>query len=412
MARLAIAAAIGVVFRAGAQQPTDTSSRRAVVAAVAYTLDAIHDVAGGTRRGTVLAGAADAELTLHLSRIARWRGASVHLSVLGTHGGAPSSLVGDIQGVSSIAAPPVLRLEEVWLQQNLAANRLSVLFGRYDVNSEFYRVHSGELFLNSSLGMGPELAQSGVAGPSTYPNPAVGTRLDVKPSPNAVWRVAMLDGVPVNRPDGGVHFFAPGDGVLIISEIALLARADSTGAPRRRRFLIGRGRTRPYTAKIAFGGWYYTAQFPDLADTLASGDPEQHRGSGGAYLIGDETVWSEGRTPARSLTVFAQVGLGDGRVNPVGRYVGAGASMMAPLTNRAQDELGVAVAAARIGSQLVRAREPLGSTAGETTLELTYLAQFASGFALQPDFQYVLSPSAMRAPRNAVVLGVRGEWSR
>jgi porin len=77
-----------------------------------------------------------------------------------------------------------------------------------------------------------------------------------------------------------------------------------------------------------------------------------------------------------------------------------------------QDELGVAVAAARIGSQLAQSRQPLGSWAGETTLELTYLAQFPSGFALQPDIQYVVHPSAVRTIRNALVLGVRGEFSR
>ena len=406
--------AVAVLFACatpGGAQQADTSSRR-VVAAFAYTLDAINNAAGGVRRGTVVVGGADAQFTLHLARIVRWRGATAFVDADAVHGGAPSDIVGDLQGVSSLQSPPMVRVLEAWLQQNISSNRLSVLVGRYDINTEFYRSQSGELFLNSSLGLGPELALSGVAGPSTYPNTSVGGRIDVKPAPNAVWRAAVLDGVPVNRPDGGVHLFARGDGALLVSEIALLARPDSAGLPRRRRFLIGRGRRRPYSGKIAIGGWYYTAPFPDLADTLASGAPEVHRGTGGAYLIADQTVWSEEKTPTRALTVFSQLGVADGRVNPVARYVGAGASLLAPFTNRAQDELGVAIAAAHIGSQLAQSRQPLGSWGGETTLELTYIAQFPSGFALQPDVQYVLHPSAVRAIRNALVLGLRAEFSR
>ena len=38
----------------------------------------------------------------------------------------------------------------------------------YDLNSEFYRVESGGLFLNSSFGIGPEFARSGAGGPSPF----------------------------------------------------------------------------------------------------------------------------------------------------------------------------------------------------------------------------------------------------
>ncbi len=48
---------------------------------------------------------------------------------LGTHGGASSALVGDVQGVSNLEAPATVRLEEAWLQENLFDNRLSWLVG-------------------------------------------------------------------------------------------------------------------------------------------------------------------------------------------------------------------------------------------------------------------------------------------
>jgi len=383
------------------QMATGDSGARPVILTFSYTGELVQNAGGGARRGTTFAGAAGGEVTLLLGRLVGWHGARLFVFALGTHGGAPSDLVGDVQGVSNLEAPPpgAVRLEEAWLQQNLLDNRLSWLVGRYDLNTEFYRLQSGALFINSSFGIGPEFAHSGVAGPSIFPNTAVGTRLDFKPSPNVVWRAAVLDGVPVDRPGDGTRVFASGDGALLVGEVALLARPDTVGVPRQRRFGIGRGRTRPYRGKLAIGAWYYTARFSDLVDTLPKGASVQHRGSGGVYLIGDLTV--------RSLTAFAQLGLGDGRVNQIGGYVGGGFTLTAPFSSRAQDALGLAVAAARNGSHYERAQTAGGPAAGETSVELTYLAQLGSWLTVQPDVQYVIHPGGTRATRNAVVPGLR-----
>jgi porin len=375
---------------------------------LSYTGDLQQNAAGGERRGVAFAGAADAELTVRLGKLVAWHGASIFVSVLDTHGSAPTHLVGDVQGVSSVEAPANLTVEEAWLQQNLFGNRLSWLAGRYDLNTEFYRLQSAALFVNSSFGMGPELAMSGVAGPSIFPNTAVGTRIDIKPSPNVVWRAAVLDGVPVGRPGRRTWLFAPGDGVLIVTEAALLSRPARSGEPRQRRFRIGRGLVRSYQGKLALGAWYYTARFPDLVSTLADGRPIQHRGSRGAYLLGDQTVWSGGTESPRALMAFVQLGLGDGRVNQVGAYLGAGLTFAAPFHSRAQDAVGLAMAAARNGSHYEEAQTIAGDPAAdETSLELTYQAQLASWLTVQPDLQYVIHPGGTGAGRNAVVLGVR-----
>jgi porin len=384
------------------------SGARAVIVALSYTGELVQNAGGGARRGAALPGVAGVEVTVLLGRLVGWHGARIFVVALGTHGGTPSDFVEDVQGVSNIEAPEAVRLEEAWLQQNLLGNRLSLLVGRYDLNTEFYRLQSGGLFLNSSFGIGPELGLSGVAGPSIFPNTAVGTRVDFKPSPNFVWRAAVLDGVPVDRPGNGIRLFAPGDGALLVGEVALLARPDTAGMPRQRRFRIGRGLARPYSGKLALGAWYYTARFPDLVATLPNGAPVRHRGSGGAYLIGDQRVWSPRHGRPGELTAFAQLGLGDGRVNQIGGYLGGGLTFTAPFPSRAQDELGLAVAAARSGSHYERAQAAAGApAAGETAIELTYLAQLGSWLSVQPDVQYVIHPGGTRAARNAVVLGLR-----
>jgi porin len=384
---------------------------RPLAVTFSYGGELVGNAAGGVRRGAAFAGAAGAQATLQLEPLAGWHGASLFVFVLGTHGGAPSGLVGDVQGVSNLQAPPAVRLEEAWLQQNLLAGRVSWLAGRYDLNTEFYRLQSGALFLNSSFGIGPEFAQSGAAGPSIYPNTAAGSRVDVKPSANVVVRAAVLDGVPVDRPGGGVRLFARGDGALLVGELAVVARPDTAGMPRHRRFAIGRGSTRPYAAKLAVGGWYYTARFPDLSATLPSGAPVPHRGSRGAYLIADRTLWAAKDGGPGTLTAFLQLGLGDGRVNQVAAYAGGGLTLAAPIAGRPLDALGLAVAAARNGSHFAAATDAAGP-GGETTVELTYAAQLGSWLSLQPDAQYVIHPGGVAGRRNALALGLRVAASR
>jgi porin len=282
-----------------------------------------------------------------------------------------------------------------------------LLVGRYDVNTEFYRLQSTALFVHSSLGIGPEFAQSGVEGPSTFPYTAVGARADFKPSANLVWRAAVVNGTPVDRPGGGARLFARGDGVLLIGEVATLDRADTANLPRDRRFQIGRGVTRPYERKIALGVWHYTATFADLVDTLPDGSAVQHRGSSGVYLIADQSLWRAPAGGPRVLAAFAQLGLGDSRVNRVGGYVGGGLTLTAPLPRRAQDQLGLAAAVALLGSHYKRTFATNSALASETTLELTYLAQLSTFLSVQADVQYVVSPGGSRTTRNALVPGLR-----
>jgi porin len=328
--------------------------------------------------------------------------------VIGTHGDTPDRLVGDVQGVSNFFATAALRLEEAWLQQNLFANRLSLLVGRYDLNSEFYRLQSAAVFINSSFGIGPDLAQSGVEGPSIFPHTSVGSRIAFEPGPNTVWRLAVLDGVPVDRPGHSMKIFAPGDGLLLVGELALLSRPNRGVPMRGQRFQIGRGPNRPYAAKVAIGGWYHTSRFPDLVDTSSNGAPVPHRGSFGAYILGDKTLWTQSQKSPRSLSAFAQFGVGDARVNQIGGYMSGGLALTAPFTSRSQDVLGLAVAAARNGSHFERAQSAIGIPgAGESALELTYLTQLSSWLSIQPDLQYVIHPGGTRPLRNAVVPGLK-----
>src|SRR5476649_1232074 len=187
----------GVCAPAWPQSPDDSMdqlAKRGITPKVVYDGDAFANLGGGVHRGTTYEGNLHLQLSLDGGRFFNSPETTAFISGLAIHGGQPDSFSGDAQGVSNIQASPDVKLEEAWVQRNFLAGRLSVLAGRYDLNSEFYRLNSAGLFLNSSFGIGAEFAQSGLAGPSIYPNTAIGTRVAFKPAPDVVLRTAILDG--------------------------------------------------------------------------------------------------------------------------------------------------------------------------------------------------------------------------
>ena len=380
---------------------------------IRYDGEMFINASGGLRRGTTYLGNLNLQLTVDAQRLVGWPGATLFLYGLGIHGGHPSTFVGDAQGVSNIEAPTKWKLEEGWIQQNLFGNRFSVLFGRYDLSSEFYWLQSASLFLNSSFGIGPEFSQSGVEGPSIFPNTSVGVRFALKPIEEIVLRTAVLDGVPVERPNGTRKIFAKDDGVLIVAEGAYLYRPLASEQPRTRQFRIGRNYCGTYSGKVALGAWYYSANFDDLIKVHPNGQPVRHRGSRGFYLVADGTVYQDVQDPDRRLALFGQFGIGDPRVNRFAFYTGGGLTFSALIPGRDQDELGIAVAAAHNGNRFIESQrnQAMGAQRSETTLELTYLAQFGSHLAVQPDLQFVINPNTDRRIKNAVAFILRFELS-
>jgi porin len=390
------------------------AAARGVEVSVVYDGESLVNATGGVRNEVAYLGALRLQLTADGERLLGWPGMTFFLDGLGTHGGHPSRFVGDAQGVSNLEASGGWQLYEAWFQQNLLDNRVSALVGRYDINSEFYRLQSATLFLNSSFGVGPEFSQSGRGGPSIFPDTSVGVRLAFKPTRDVVFRAAVLDGAPVDRPDGGQRVFAKGDGQLLVGEAVFLSRPVPEDRRPGSRFRIGRGAgSRPYDGKLAVGGWYYTAKFDDLSEQEPDGRPVRHRGSAGAYVLADDLVHRSAAQSRRQLSAFAELGFGDSRVNRFGFYAGGGLVFSGLFPALENDELGLAVAIARNGSHYIELqRQDAAPVAGsETAVELTHLLQIGNHLALQPDVQYVLRPGTDPTRKDALAVALRFELS-
>ena len=70
-----------------------------------------------------------------------------------------------------------------------------MLVGLYDLNTEFDALESAGLFLNSSQGIGPEFAQSGLNGPSIFPTTTLGLRAKWAPGSRFYLESVVLNGL-------------------------------------------------------------------------------------------------------------------------------------------------------------------------------------------------------------------------
>lgn len=156
------------------------------------------------------------------------------------------------------------------------------------------------------------------------------------------------------------------------------------------------------------GGWYDTAGFPDqrfdaaglsLADPASSGNARMHRGNFSIYGVVDQMVWRASDGP-RSVGVFGRIMGAHADRNLIDWSFNAGVNVKAPLPGRADDTFGIGYGWAHVSARagdLDKDRMTFSGAAipirsSETFFELTYQAQFAPWWTVQPDLQFVRNP--------------------
>lgn len=386
---LALIPLFGLAPTEGAAQ---LHEQNGVTLELAYTSDFFANVAGGAERGTAYLDNVDLTGTLDLSELIGWSGAEAFIYLLGNRGSSPSDLVGDMQGVSNMDAPDTWKLYEAWLEQSFADDRFFVKVGLYDLNSEFDVIGSGGLFLNSSHGIGPDFAQTGVNGPSIFPTTSLAVRLRARPSQTLCIQFVALDAVSGNPDDPfGTHVILDsGEGALIAAEVAVLS-TDDVG-------LDG--------GKLSVGGFWYSAPTESfLANESGGSDLRSNRG---VYILVDQPIFREFGEREQGLNAFVRMGVADARVNQLGSYIGAGLLYTGPISGRDDDQVGFAMAAARNGADFLGSERAAGNLyrRAETALELSYLFS-GEWFTVQPDIQYIINPGTDPGLDNAFALGLR-----
>lgn len=381
-ARRACLALVGpalLATRSAAAEDAETISVGAT-----YVTDVIGDVSGGLKRGAIWLGRGDLLVDVPGAAIGL-PAASFHLDIIAIQGGDFSGrYVGDAQIVSNVQAPAAIRPYEAWGEMPIGTRGLSAKVGLIDLNSEFDVQSVGTFFLNSSFGVGPDFSQSGENGPSIFPAPSAAGLLKLR-RPGWSARIGVFDATSgkSRSPHDALPSIGFAGGVLVVAE------GDVS---------IGKDR------EVQGGLWSFTATGPALDRVGTTGDPRRLQGQRGAY------AQVEGRLVSlpheRRLDGWIRVGVADRRVEPIGFYVGGGLT-----AGNDAGRVGLAMARARLGAPALAAGLGAPSRRAETTVEFSYARPITGWLRMQPDIQYVTHPGWQAGVHNALVAGLRLQFT-
>jgi len=388
-----------------------------------YTAEVWGNTTGGLKQGSVYTGLLDFGINLDLEKAVGWQGASMNTTWLWLSGrDASEDLVGNFLTVSNIAGFNTLRMLELWFQQNLLDDKVSLRFGQLTADSEFVISDYGGTFINSTFGWPPFLYTNLPAGGPGYPMGTLGARLALTPVDWFTFQTAVFQGnvydQNVNRQ--GFRWRLDGEnGFLFLNEAQARwnHRDEETGLP----------------GQLKAGMWIQTGQ---LADTLAE---STNSGNYGWYFVLDQMLYREpsaglpappskdGKSvvDSKSTKSFkapvslekSDQGLGFfGRIaftkedrNFLNFYFETGLTYKGLIPTRDEDIIGLAFAYAQLGNTAQDTLISEGSVGvgAEMVLELTYQAQITKWLVIQPDLQYIINPGGTQDLNNALVIGGR-----
>jgi porin len=352
-----------------------------------YTADVMSNLSGGVNEDTDYLGNIDFTATLDGEKLYGLQGSEIFLYVLNNHGANFNNHVGSVQGIDNIEVDEsTTKLYEAWVQQHFTGG-LSLLAGLYDLNSEFYVTDSSGLFINPTFGIGTDYAQSGVGGPSIFPTTSLALRARWQPTERATLLAAVLDGGAGDPgdPHGTQISFDEGEGALLSLE----------------------GSYSFDFARLALGGWYYTAKTDRLiagtSDLDTSGNPLQEHNRG-IYVMAEKELFA-------GATGFLRTGFANGDVNQTGFAWATGLTVGEFLASRPDALLGFAVSGAHNSGAFEDAAEFGGSSVDseEVGFELTYSDYLLPWLRIQPDVQYTVNPGTDPTLDDSWVIGSRFE---
>jgi len=394
---------------------------------IEYIAEVFSVASGGVKRGTTFEGLLGVSADADFEKLFGWAGASAHIKIYQIHnsGRNVAQNVESISDPSNIDALPTTRLFTLWFQQKFGTFA-SLRIGQLGADTPFSSSSTAGGLINGTFGWPNILAANLPAGGPAYPLATPGVRLELNPDGNFKMLAAILSGNPaganckLENPQEcnkyGLTFSFSG-GAFMVSEFQYLQNQDekSTGLK----------------SAYKLGFWYHTGDFTDQrfgTDALGRRipialDPDyalEHRGNWGIYGVIDQMVW---RGAESSVSVFARGSIVPADRNFISWYVDGGVGVKGLFRGRPDDTLTFGASYSKVSPDAAAVDRdiqyyfgtPYPIRSGETVLELSYIAQVAKWWTIQPDLQYIIRPGGnvpdpddpTRTIGNAFIIGLR-----
>lgn len=354
--------------------------------------DVLSNLSGGVKRGTAWMGNTEARVKMNLEMLLGCEATSAYIQYHSQLGSKFNrDYVDSYVIVDNIEANNTAQFFQAWIQKGFHDESLSVLFGLYAIDSEFYVNDTSSVFTQTPYGMANDLGQSGMNAPPIFPTGALGLRVKyTTPDKNFYAQYALTDGVP-GDPNNyrGTHIqLNRGDGTLSILEFGLTPQP----AP---------SEEGEYFNKTAIGYWRYSSRFNDL-DPL---NPILHP-SQGVYFLAERTLMNEKDHPEQGLAGFVRYGVASKDIHQSDWTGSVGLRYHGLITGRDDDIAAIGVTVSHTSPTFQRLNNSLSS---ETSTEATYRTQVNPWLAVQPTLQYVTHPNMNPLRQNVWIIGARIE---
>lgn len=398
--RLSACAALLVpsLLLAGVAQAQDASSGSGVSLNLLYTAELWRNAEGGLRRGTAYMQNIDAQLRVDSGQALGWQGGSFLFegfyetkASLGTH------YVGSVDQQSPIDAAwktDIFRIYQFYYDHDFGST--DVLFGIYDLETEFSTTKPMALFLsknltwNTALDQSGTMPQNGSIGPGNYPYTPLALRVRQQLAPGYSVQAVLANGASdnVRQQHANDVQISPANGALAMVEFDYQPKS---------------------TTKLMAGLWGLTARLPVNGQTNADGSPRTIHGQQGGYIGGATRLYPQ--DGKRGLDGFLTLGVSTPQSTNTSRSINGGLVYTGLLDARPQDKAGVSFNINTAPDSYRRAQIAAGSSFrnNEQSFEITYRAKITDWLTMQPDVQYIVNPGYAPKLKNDLVFGLHFE---
>jgi len=365
---------------------------------------------GGFDQGGEYDGVLKLYVNIDMKKAIGWSGLCFFANGYQIHGNSITAAnIGSLMPVSNLEATDATRLFELWFEQHMFNDKVTVKFGQLAADAEFVISEGGGYFLNGTWGWPSITAADLPSGGPAYPLATPGVRVAINPNDKWELMVAIYNGdpAPTCRSDDPQICNPHGLDFELDDPPLLMVEGKYSYNPNG---LAG-------TVKI--GGWNHFGTFNHqrfdsggalIAVTGNDGRPLDH--DWGLYGIIDQLVWRvPGSEEAKGVGVFARFIGAPADRNLVDFYFDGGVTFTGMFRKRPNDALAVGFAYTNISDQVsafdVDFGEPVARNY-ESLVEICYTIQVNDGWSVQPNFQYIWQPGGgVDGQENATVVGAR-----
>ena len=327
---------------------------------ITYAADLVNNISGGIKKGSAYLGMANIKFRINTQNAGLWNGGEFFVNAANTHGATPSAdLIGDFQTASNLEAGNITYLHELHYKQNFG--KFTTIIGLHDLCSDFVSSENAAFYINSSFGV-PSTISSNLPTP-IFPLTAIGMQLHYRFSEKITAKFAIFDGLPDDfdiNPHNLKWRLRKEDGYLTFSELNLSNIING------------------HHSYFKIGYYYHNGHKQLTEEEKTISIPANY----GFYLIADQQIFE--KSNGKKLAAFSQFSISPSSLNDNWYYIGLGINYHGLIKKRNNDIIGFALAHSGCKNKLHK---------HESAFSLTYKAELANHFFIQPDIQYIINPS-------------------